>query len=339
MLDFEHTPIPVQQDQLRAVVPDATTVANLGSLGVEVAGAIPSSDEYTQESVIGYDNADPNSLARRFGRGVMHTVLAVPGAKTVKRVGTAFNDTVDALCVDAYVQFTNAETKKEKGLVATNLVTTGVSQAADRLRLPEAAIIPLAIKVAEQHGKLAGALTLTTGVYGVQDVVGYAWGVGVRRFKHAAQSFDRHFPGYKNYAAEGNAGYLTTLYRQSVLGIGVGNSPFMTGEVLHNPAISHQELAEKANRSSRRIALTAGVIGYGALSAAEEWYDKSVGIPGVFDVTVPELVEDMKKASFWIASGFAIDIGSRAAGKLFQKVSGVFRRDKSDKAVLEQAAL
>ncbi len=264
---------------------------------------IQASDDYFEEQA-------PLTTGR-----MQRRLMAMPGLSSVYKFGHAVNDTIDAFCIDAYVQYSNAEDTAEKARVIGSVAGAGVAQAVDRLRLPEATTIPLAIEVAENHDKLAGSLALLLGVYVVQNAVGSTWGVGLRKFKHGSRTFDSHFPDYKNYAAEDNAGYLKTLYRQSVLGIGVGNSPFMAGEVIHDPEISHQSILEKANRSSRRIAITAGVIGYGALSAAEEWYDKSIGIPGVVDWTVPEVVDNMKKASFWIIAGLGIDLVPRVASK------------------------
>lgn len=274
---------------------------------------------------------DTGSVLPASGNKFTKLLKRIPGAKSVHKFGHAINDTVDAFCIDAYVQVANAESRTEQARVIGSVAAAGAAQLADRLRLPEAITIPAAIDVAEKHGKLDGSLALLLGVYGVQNLVGSSWGLGLRKFRHGTQTFDQHFPEYKNYAAEGNAGYLKTLYRQSILGIGVGNSPFMAGEVIHNPNITPQGILEKANRSSRRIALTAGAIGYGALSAAEEWYDKSIGVPGVIDWSVPEVVENMKKASFWVIGGLAIDIVPRILGKSIKSIRNAIRPSNTNK--------
>ena len=266
------------------------------------------------------DRANPSSIHRKIGRGVLNAAQKTPIVKHFYKFLQTANDTVDAFCVDAYVQYKNADTTKEKAKIIGMAATTGASQLADRLRLPEAVTIPLAVEVAESHGKTEAAAALLMGVYLVQYGVGTAWGAGMRKFKHATATFDKAYPGYKNYASEGNAGYLKTLYRQSLVGLGIGNSAFMAGEVMHDPEISTEKLLYAADRSSRRIGVTAGVLGYGALLAIEEWYDKSIGIPGVVDWTVPEVVENMKKASFWIIGGLALDIGLRTLALPFTAI-------------------
>ena len=285
--------------------------------------SLPALDTQQVENFDWYDSADPNSAHRKFGRHIIGAAKKTPGVKHVYKFLQTANETLDAFCVDAYVQYTNADSKREKAKTVGMVAATGFSQMADRLRLPEATTIPLAIEVAESHGKVEGAAALLIGVYAVQYAVGALWGAGMRKFRHATETFDSAYPGYKNYAAEGNAGYLKTLYRQSIVGLGIGNSAFMAGEVMHNPDITTEELLVAADRSSRRIGVTAGLLGYGALVAIEEWYDKSIGIPGVIDWTVPDVVENMKKASFWIIAGLSLDVGSRMLAKPIGKVAEV----------------
>lgn len=256
------------------------------------------------------------------GSAVGRTALMIPGAKKVARGAKhvekgarTLGETYNSFCIDSYLQYTNADTRKERIVVVATATGTGTSQLADRLRLPEALSIPYAIEMAQKHGKLTGALALLSSVYVAQNIIGTLWGLGLKRFRGATDVFDKAYPGYKEYAAEENAGYIKTLYRQSIIGLGIGNSAFMGGEVMNDRGITTSGILEKSDRSSRRIAVAAGGILYLLWDKVQDNLDKSVGIPGVIDWTVPEVVENMQKASFWVATGFALDIGSRVLEK------------------------
>jgi hypothetical protein len=235
----------------------------------------------------------------------------------------------NTFCIESYLQIQNSDSTIAKiGVMATGAATIG-GQVADRSRLPESLSIPFAISLAEEHGKLVGAGTLMLGVYAAQYVIGGAWGLGINTFNKTADVFDKSYPGYKTTLAEENAGYIKTLWRQSVIGLGIGNTAFVAAEALNDPTNDNEKMLESANRTSRRIATAAGAIGFGVLFAAEEFYDKSIGI-GNYDKSVPELVDLAKKPSTWIALGLLIDLGPRLIGAGLNGMKRLFNRSEEN---------
>ncbi len=255
-----------------------------------------------------------------------HALKALTTGKEI--VATLFSEIAE--------QTGEQESKVKKVAVAASagaiaLLAAG-SQGADRIRVPESITMPFAISMAEQHGNEWGALALAAGIYATQFVIGGSWGLGIKHFKKTADTFDTAYPGYKGTLSEENAGYTTTLLRQSVLGLGTGNTPFVAAETLGKPNMTTGQVAGIAEKTSRRIAVAAGVIGYGALQLATHHYDRYLMF-----WSVPDVVDRLEKPTTWIALGISMEVGGRILGaglnKIKSKVSGWFNRSSQSELV------
>ncbi len=194
-------------------------------------------------------------------------------------------------------------------------------QVADRSRVPESLNIPNAIDVSKEHGNLVGSAALGLGVYATQFAIGSAWGLGIRRFRKTADVFDDSYPGYKDTIAEENAGYLKSLWRQSVVGLGIGNTLFVAAEVLDKPEMTNFGVLKSSNRSAKRIGAAAMALGFGVLTAAEANYDRDV-----LWWSVPDVVDRLEKASTWVAIGVGLEVLTHVAGAGFKMIKAAANR-------------
>lgn len=231
-------------------------------------------------------------------------------------------------------EVSEADTVSAKAAPIGVAALAAAGQAWDRGRGTEILGIPLAIELYEQHqNAVVGAAAFALMTYGVQGSVGAAWGMATKKFKKTADNFNDSFPNYVNTLAEENAGYLKTLWRHSITGLGTGNTIFVGAEVLNNQNISTKGVLKISEKTARRLAVSTGLIGYGVLTAAEKHYERSIGIPGVFDESVPQLVELAKKPSTWIIFGVGMELVPRLAGytinSTISKLSKLFNGDRN----------
>jgi hypothetical protein len=229
---------------------------------------------------------------------------------------SALLDVFENFFIETGEQVQDQETVQGKvGIIGTALLAAG-GQLWDRGRGTEAIGIPLAIEIYERNqSATAGAASFALMTYGVQGLVGAGWGMGINRFKKTATMFDNSFPGYAETLSEENAGYTKTLFRHSITGLGTGNTPFVAAEMLSKPDSSIKDATKIAEKTARRLAFSTGVISYGVLRIAEEYFDKSIGIPGVADITVPQLVEHAKQPKTWLLLGLLLELGPKTVAK------------------------
>ncbi|MBP6962111.1 hypothetical protein KBB49_01085 [Candidatus Saccharibacteria bacterium] len=241
------------------------------------------------------------SRLKRFGKAIIKPARVVLG-------------TTGLFLKDTYEQTRDADTLRQKILVGSIALSTAGGQVADRFHLLLPTVISASVSNIEnppfdipvKYGNYAGSATLGIGVYLSQFAVGSAWGLGVKKFNKPREFFESEVPQIKKLAEE-NAGYKKTLWRHSVTGLYTGNTMFVGAEVINKPDQSTWSVFKAANKTALRLGVSAGILGLGLAELLEKYPDKSVGI-GRFDLTVPELVENMKGIKFFLIFGVGVEV-------------------------------
>lgn len=204
-------------------------------------------------------------------------------------VGQTFFDEVEE-------QWKVSDGFKEKSAIVTSATTAAVAQGWDRFRFAEIIGIPAAIAVYKHSGSaLEASSFFAASTYVQQYIIGGSWGNAMLRFRETADTFDQQFPVYSEALNEEDNGYIKTLQRQSLGGLGTGNTPFVTAEVLKNSHPNLHGVLDVTQQTSRRIALPAGGIGLVALKLEEKFPS---------NVVVEKIVSVVENPLTWVGLGF-----------------------------------